>query len=357
VALPSITVNSGSICSGNSFTMVPSGAVSYTFSGGSAVVSPTTNATYSVTGTGTQGCVSAPKISTVTVNPRPTITVNSGTFCSGSNFTIVPSGAFTYTVSGGSFVVSPVINTSYTVTGTSTAGCTSTAPAVSTVTLLVAPTVTASSGAICPGQSFVIVAGGANSYLFSSGTATVSPLSTTIYTVTGTNTIGCSGQALSTVSVNPQPTITIFGGAGLFCIGETLTLSALGAVSYSWSTGNNGFQEVVTPIITTNYTVTGPNIYGCTDVAVVTVSVGNCIGVDEYTSDDGKILVYPNPFKDKITLVLNGGRQRISILNALGTTVSESIIEKERIEMDLSHLPPGIYFIRMEGVSKKIIRE
>ena len=55
---PTIAVSSGTICKGQSFTITPSGASTYTYSSGSSVVSPTLTTSYSVTGTNTLGCVS-----------------------------------------------------------------------------------------------------------------------------------------------------------------------------------------------------------------------------------------------------------------------------------------------------------
>jgi len=78
-ALPVISVNSGTICSGQSFTMNPSGATTYTYSSGSNVVSPVSGQSYTVTGTNVNGCVSASgAISTIAVNNLPTVTI--GTF-------------------------------------------------------------------------------------------------------------------------------------------------------------------------------------------------------------------------------------------------------------------------------------
>ena len=69
----------------------------------------------------------------VMLNDLPYISVNSGTICTGQSFTIVPSGANSYTFSGGSSVVSPTINSSYTITGTSLAGCSNTVGVTSNV--------------------------------------------------------------------------------------------------------------------------------------------------------------------------------------------------------------------------------
>lgn len=90
--LPVVTVNSPTICSGNSTILSASGATNYTWSGGLAAVSnPTTpilSTTKSYTVTGTVGNCSNSAIATVTVNPlpaTPTITQNTASdtlYCS-----------------------------------------------------------------------------------------------------------------------------------------------------------------------------------------------------------------------------------------------------------------------------------
>lgn len=205
---PTITVNSGNVCSGNSFTMSPSGATSYTYQGGSSIVSPTANTSYTVVGS-TLGCMSNIVNSSVTVNSNPTITVNSGTVCSGNSFTIVPNGASTYTIQGGNNVVTPLSASSYTIKGTSSAGCLSANTATSNVAVNANPTVTAVSSTpnfICTGQTVSLTANGASSYVWNTTATTaviaVQPTTTTSYTVNGTGTNGCSGSAVITQSVS-----------------------------------------------------------------------------------------------------------------------------------------------------------
>ena len=66
---PTITVNSGAICAGQSFTINPTGANTYTIQGGNAVVSPSISSTYTVIGTNAAGCQSdAFATSSLTVN-------------------------------------------------------------------------------------------------------------------------------------------------------------------------------------------------------------------------------------------------------------------------------------------------
>jgi hypothetical protein len=122
---------------------------------------------------------------------------------------VTPSGANTYTYSGGSAVVSPTITSSYTATGTSLAGCTNTTAVVSNVTVNAIPVIAVNSGAICSGNSFTMNATGANTYTYSSGSNIVSPTTNNTYSVTGTSLAGCVSLvgAISNVTVNTTPNI------------------------------------------------------------------------------------------------------------------------------------------------------
>ena len=116
---------------------------------------------------------------------------------------------------------------------------------------------------------------GQATYSWSPGGATtpsisVSPTSTTTYTCTVTNT-GATSTVSQVVTVNALPSVN--AGADLaVCSGSTATLTATGAVSYSWT---NSVQNGVpfTPIATTTYTVTGTDANGCTGTDAVTVTL------------------------------------------------------------------------------------
>jgi hypothetical protein len=266
VANPTITVNSGAICNGNTFTMNPSGGLTYTFSSGSGTVSPSSNTSYTVTGANAAGCTHT-AVSTVTVNALPTVGVNSGTICSGNVFTMVPTGAVSYTFSSGSNTVAPSVNTTYTVTGASAQGCTATAQ--STVTVLQSPTVAVNSGSICSGKSFTITPSGASTYTIQGGNSIVSPLSNTSYTVRGTGSNGCVSVNTATAAVTVFSNPAISANSGSVCIGNTFTIVPSGGISYTYSSGSN----TVSPTINTSYTVIGASAQGCTNTAVSSVSV------------------------------------------------------------------------------------
>jgi len=122
-----IAVSSGTICAGQSSTLTTSGATSYTWNTGptisSLAVSPTISTSYTVTGTGTNACTSNATLN-VTVNSLPSlsITSTSSALCIGTSATLSASGANTYSWStpsnSASIVVSPSVNTTYTLSGT-----------------------------------------------------------------------------------------------------------------------------------------------------------------------------------------------------------------------------------------------
>ena len=124
-----MSVNSGAICAGQSFTMTPSGATTYTYSSGSDVVSPIVGQSYTVTGTDVNGCVSAAAaVSTVSVNALPAVSAAASQtlLCddgsTGSSILTASTSATTYLWSDGAATmttaVTPTTTTTYTVTVT-----------------------------------------------------------------------------------------------------------------------------------------------------------------------------------------------------------------------------------------------
>lgn len=130
----SVTATQFTVCNGNSTTLFGNGASTYTWNSfvvaPSLAVSPSSNTTYTLSGTNSFGCVNTTTAAViVTNNPLPTILLNgSGTSCVGQTVNIAANGASTYTWQPGGlngfFVsVSPTVTTVYTVTGTDANGC------------------------------------------------------------------------------------------------------------------------------------------------------------------------------------------------------------------------------------------
>jgi len=296
-SLPIIGVNSGSICIGQNFTLVPTGAYTYTVSNGATVVNPTITTTYSVTGTSTAGCMGVEVLGTVTVNLLPVVSVNSGSICYGDSFTMSPTGASSFTFSSGNAIVSPTLLSSYSITGTSAAGCVSSNTAISTVTVNTLPLVTVNSGFICSGDNFTLSPSGAITYTFSGGNSVINPIITTNYTVAGTDALGCVGRAITTVEVVDLPSISL--NSTSICYGQSFTLSPTGADTYTFSSGSS----VVMPTVTTTYSIVGTSSVGClssevictitvNDLPVISINGGSiCVG-QSFTLNPGGANTY-----------------------------------------------------------------
>src|SRR5690606_20711630 len=125
---------------------------------------------------------------------------------------------------------------------------------------------------VCAGSTVTLTASGATSYAWSNGVsqgvAFIPATGSTTYTVTGTS-LGCSSTDQVVVTVNPNPVVNA-GTDQSVCTGTSVTLSASGAASYSWS---NGVVQGVafTPAVgTQSYTVTGTSL-GCSSTDQVDV--------------------------------------------------------------------------------------
>ena len=276
--MPTVIVNNPTVCTGIGVTMTASGATSYLWSTGfnsnPLIINPGVPVSYTVTGT-SSGCSSTAS-AIVMVNPLPIVGVNSPVICQGLPATLTATGAVSYVWNTGSnanpLIINPAIAANYTVTGTSAAGCTGTAVANVSITLL--PVITVNSPTICLGQAATLIATGGATLNWSTGltggTITVSPNATTPYTVLD-NTPGCSGSATGTVTVNQPPVIG--ANSATICLGQPASLLATGASSYVWSNGSLVNPINVSPTTTTSYTVTGTTPFGCKDTTIATVTV------------------------------------------------------------------------------------
>lgn len=272
----------------------------------------------------------------------PTITVNSGSICSGNSFVINPSGADTYTFSSGSPTVSPTSTTTYTVIGTNTLGCVNSNSALATVSVVLSPTIVVNSAAICSGQSYTLSPLGASSYTYSSGPV-VTPSATTTFTIIGSDS-GClsTNAAIATITVNPIPTVSISQSNTLICSGQNSTLSASGATNYTWSTGATTPVVVISPSITTSYTVTGTSL-GCSATAIITQAVSPCTSISENLLNE-TLKVYPNPSNGMIIAELKAEAE-IALMDIDGRIIFTVNKQIGKHEIDLRNYSKGFYFI------------
>lgn len=133
---------------------------------------------------------------------------------------------------------------------------------------------------ICQGETTTIGLQGMNSYTWNTGSnsnsISVSPMATTVYSVLATNSLGCIQSGTTSVLVNTVPVISVSAASPSFCIGQTGTLTATGADTYTWSNGSNtipGSSIGITPAQNTAYTISAVGQNGCLTTAGYTVYV------------------------------------------------------------------------------------
>ena len=266
--IPQVSISGNTtLCLGESVTLVASGADSYLWSDGSTgntiTLTPNATTTVSVQGT-TSGCGSNVVTETLTVNPVPQISISGNTtICNGETLTLTATGADSYLWSNGAtgstVTLNPDSSMTISVEGTSL-GCTSTSTSAF-ITVNSVPQVSISgNSAICSGDSITLTANGADSYVWSNGattpSVTLSPTSTMSISVQGTS-LGCtSAIASEVVIVNDVPVISVNGNTEI-CEGDSITLTASGAESFVWSTGETTHSITLSPSATTTVTVQG----------------------------------------------------------------------------------------------------
>lgn len=182
----------------------------------------------------------------------------------------------------------PTITTTYTLQVTDAAFSTAT----DNVTITVTPPPIANAGTdvtICAGSSVALTASGGLTYLWSPGgfttpSITVSPATTTTYTVTVTGAGGCTASDDVTVIVNGFINVSASSTneSCTLCDGSA-TLTATGGTppyTYIWSTGAMG--PTITGLCAGTYSVTVTDATGCSASSAATImgSLGVAVVLD-----------------------------------------------------------------------------
>jgi hypothetical protein len=232
-------------------------------------------------------------VATITAGQSTTLT---GVFSNGTG--VITPGSVAAT-SGTPVTVTPTATTTYTLTVTPSSGAAVTASVTITVNPL--PTITsfvASPATITAGQSATLTGVFANgtgvitpgNIAATTGTAvTVSPTTTTTYTLTVTPASGAAITATAIITVNPAgppATITSFvASPTTITAGNTATLTGVFANGTGVVTPGNldvtsGTGVTVSPTTTTTYTLTVTPASGTAVTAMATVTVASSVTVD-----------------------------------------------------------------------------
>jgi hypothetical protein len=234
-----------------------------------------------------------------------TLTATASGTTTANTYTWIVGGGAPQTTTSGSYSPSVALgSTTYSVTVTNAAGCTS-AAATGTITVNALPTsLSLSSATICNGQSATLTASVTNAAYYSidntnwqtATTFSVNPTATTYYTLYVKSTAGCTATKANaaTVTVNPVPTSLSLTSATI-CNGQsaTLTASTTNAASYSLngSTWQTATTFVVSSTATQTYTLYAKSSAGCTasKTSAGSVTVVATPATPNLTATDGTI--------------------------------------------------------------------
>ncbi|MEP6846749.1 MAG: PKD domain-containing protein, partial [Panacibacter sp.] len=237
----------------------------------------------------------------VTILGLPPVNAGSDTsVCLNTFATLNPSGASTYVWSASPSLsctnctnplAAPAASATYYVTGADNFGC----QAMDSVTVtIIAPTklaLSVNNDTLCQGSSILLIASGAEKYTWQPptglssttvGNPIASPFVSTVYTVIGSDNIGCFADTQNvSILVAPLPSfnivdsfVTIGSGSGY----AIATTSSPDVVSWSWDPPGGletpvSAQPFTRPRFNTTYTATASNAFGCTATDFIRVEV------------------------------------------------------------------------------------
>ncbi|MEI7595255.1 MAG: alpha/beta fold hydrolase [Bacteroidota bacterium] len=396
--IPSITFTPSvtSICVGQSANILVSGASSYSWSpalglnqttGNYIIASPSSNITYTVTGT-SNGC-STSASTAINVNALPVVSTNAASvnICAGQSTLLSATGASSYSWSPalglnqttGNYIVStPSANTTYTVTGTSNT-CSASSSIIVYVNPIPSISVNPTTSSICNGESISLSANGANSYVWSpsnglnqsAGNSIIaSPSSNTTYTVTGTSN-ACSASQNVYVFVNPIPNSSFsLSKANDICTNEAITITYTGTINpfsvYSWNFDNayllSGNISSAGPFLIKwnvegNHTISlSERLNNCqSDTFTINAFVEVCTNIELLKTDD--INVFPSPATNFITIEGIKPNSTIRISDLTGRTIYfKDNYCSNTLNIDVSSFAVGNYCVIIQNSNYSVYK-
>ena len=303
--------------------------------------------------------------------PSLTVSATAASICPQNTATISVSGASTYTwlpgnLSGNYQIVTYNSVNTYTILGSNGSCSASISKSVGLSPNFTLNLTNTALGALCPGKTATLNPSGAINYtLLPSGSTitpfVVQPSVNTTYTVIATNN-ACTRTKTSAISVLPSFTIGVDRSDSVVCANQPVTIFAYGGNnSFTTNPGNIvGYQVMITPSVSTVFTVTGIDANQCTTDSTFYIRVLNCdyLGLTQQSAASG-LLIYPNPAKDQINLHNQGNNNTCSVYDATCKCIYHTELKpNDKQSIQTATWPSGIYIFRFNnGEGIRVVKE
>lgn len=158
--------------------------------------------------------------------------------------------------------------------------------------------------------------------------------------IIGTGANGCDSIVSINLTFSPEMVVSESQN------GDEVTINVAGGtppLSYTWNNGLSGPTHTLTQ--TSNYTVTVMDALGCSKEYTFFFIVTS----NEEVKLEYGLEVFPNPVADVLNLEQDQTEQwQVSMLNIAGQEMLSEQWQGSNLRLDVSQLPSGIYFLRME---------
>lgn len=214
---------------------------------------------------------------------------------------------------------------------------------------------------VCSGKSATLQASASGTVVWYTSPSGTTSIGSGTQLVTSTLTAGQYSfyAAANTCMENPvrtlvQTTVHVLPSlsavsSGSICQGSSATLTANGSDTYSWSSGATSSSVIVTPSVTSIYTITGTSsLTACEATFTLTQVVVVCSGLSELASEMMNFKMYPNPMNQYLMVEVDD-ISSISFYHMNGTLVKELEVPSGISQIDLSGVPVGVYLTKIKN--------
>jgi len=194
---------------------------------------------------------------------------------------------------------------------------------------------------------------------------TSSTLITTTYIVTVYDAAGASATDDIIITIANPISVTATPINPTICTGDSVSLTASGATTYSWSpstglSSSTGAMVYASPTTTTTYTVIGSDVAGCTGSTTVTINVITCAGIEENTNSDN-IHILTQPDKNIITISFDNAadfsNSVLTIYNIKGELILKTQLLSKSNDINLNRLAKGYYVLKIDNDKQAFIKK